>query len=131
MVLGIIKKTFGDYNAKELKKLWPLVEEVAEWEDEIAALTDEQLAAKTPEFRARLADDETLDDILPEAFAVCREASRASRSQEWLTEDKRLSREADDDVTRKLPSGKPLLTRFIFAPRSTASRPAARRSRSR
>ncbi|MEO6196516.1 MAG: preprotein translocase subunit SecA [Dehalococcoidia bacterium] len=76
MVLGVLKKAFGDYNEKELKKVWPLVEKVAEWEDEIAALSDEGLAAKTPEFRARLVDGETLDDILPEAFAVCREAGK-------------------------------------------------------
>ncbi len=81
MVLGLIKKTFGDYNAKELKKLWPLVEEVAGWEDEISALSDEGLAAKTPYFRERLAKGETLDDILPEAFAVCREAAKRRLGQ--------------------------------------------------
>ena len=76
MVLGVLKKAFGDYNEKELKKVWPAVEKVAGWEDEIAALSDAELAAKTPEFRERLADGETLDDILPEAFAVCREAGK-------------------------------------------------------
>jgi preprotein translocase subunit SecA len=76
MVVGILKKAFGDYNEKELKKLWPLVEEVAGWEDDVAALSDEELAGKTPYFRERLARGETLDDILPEAFAVCREAGK-------------------------------------------------------
>ena len=81
MVIGIIKRTFGDYNDKELKKLWPTVHEVNEWEEEIQPLSDEELRAKTAEFRARLADGETLDDILPEAFAVCREASTRQLGQ--------------------------------------------------
>jgi preprotein translocase subunit SecA len=77
MVLGTIKRALGgDYNAKELKKLWPLVEKTAGQEEEISALSDEQLAAKTPEFRQRLAAGSTMDDILPEAFAVCREAAK-------------------------------------------------------
>jgi preprotein translocase subunit SecA len=76
MVLGILKNAFGNYNEKELKKLWPLVHETNECEAEMQALSDEELAARTPEFRQRLAEGETLDDILPEAFAACREASR-------------------------------------------------------
>jgi preprotein translocase subunit SecA len=77
MVLGTIKRALGgDYNEKELKKLWPLVEEVNQFEPEISQLTDEQLAAKTVEFKGRLADGETLDDIMTEAFAVVREMSR-------------------------------------------------------
>src|SRR3990170_6847721 len=76
MVLGIVKKVLGDYNEKELRKLWPVVVEVNELEEEVAALSDEALAAKTSEFRRLLAEGETLDDILPEAFAAVREASR-------------------------------------------------------
>ena len=76
MVLGVVKKLFGDYNEKELKKLWPLVVEVNDWEEETAKLSDDELAALTPEFRRRLAAGETLDDILPEAFAAVREVSR-------------------------------------------------------
>jgi preprotein translocase subunit SecA len=76
MVLGIVKKVLGDYNEKELRKLWPLVAAVNEWDEETAALSDEALSAKTAEFRARLDDGETLDDILPEAFAAVREVSR-------------------------------------------------------
>ncbi len=76
MVLGVFKKAFGDYNEKELKKLWPLAVEVNDWEEEITALSDAELAAKTVEFRKRLADGEDLDDILPEAFAVTRESSK-------------------------------------------------------
>ena len=83
--MSILNKVFGDYNKKELKKLWPIVEEVAAFEDDIHPLTDEQLRATTDEFRERLADDATLDAILPEAFAVVREMSqqigRASRRE--------------------------------------------------
>ena len=77
MVLGILKRALGgDYNEKELRKIWPLVVEVNELEEGFAALADAELAAKTTEFRQRLAHGETLDDILPEAFAAVREASR-------------------------------------------------------
>jgi preprotein translocase subunit SecA len=76
MVLGALKRVLGgDYNEKELKKLRPIVEEVNDLADETAKLSDKKLAAKTIEFRERLADGETLDDILPQAFAVVREAS--------------------------------------------------------
>ncbi len=74
--MSILNKVFGNYNEKELKKLWPIVKEVNAFEDEIHPLTDEQLRAKTDEFRERLEDGETLDDILPEAFAVVREMSQ-------------------------------------------------------
>jgi preprotein translocase subunit SecA len=81
MVLGALKKVLGDYNEKELKKLWPIAAEVNDWEEEITALSDADLAAKTVEFRQRLADGEDLDDMLPEAFAVCREAARRRLGQ--------------------------------------------------
>src|SRR5438445_12974848 len=75
--MGFINRLLGgEYNEKELKKLWPAAHETSEFEDEIAALSDEALDAKTPEFRERLAGGETLEDILPEAFAVVREASK-------------------------------------------------------
>jgi preprotein translocase subunit SecA len=77
MVFGVLKRALGsDYNEKEIRKLWPLVEEVNSFEPEIAALTDEQLAAKTVEFRQLLDDGETLDEIVTEAFAVVRETSK-------------------------------------------------------
>ncbi|MCH7484073.1 MAG: preprotein translocase subunit SecA, partial [Chloroflexi bacterium] len=74
--MSILSKVFGDYNEKELKKLWPIVKEVNAFEDDIQQLSDEQLRAKTNEFRERLDDGETLEDILPEAFAVVREISQ-------------------------------------------------------
>ncbi|HZP25951.1 MAG TPA: preprotein translocase subunit SecA [Dehalococcoidia bacterium] len=75
MAFGLLTKVLGDYNEKELKKLWPVVDEINDLEPEISALSDEELGAKTEEFRERLAEGEELEDILPEAFAVVREAS--------------------------------------------------------
>jgi preprotein translocase subunit SecA len=74
-MVKLVTKIFGDANEKTVKKLWPLVAEINKWEADIQSLSDEQLRAKTDEFRARLAEGETLDDILPEAYAVVREAS--------------------------------------------------------
>ncbi len=73
--MGLLKKIFGDYSEKEIKRIRPLCDKVLSLEDEYAALSAEELQAKTPEFKERLANGETLDDILPEAFAACREAS--------------------------------------------------------
>ncbi len=69
---GFLTKLFGDYSAKEVKRTFPLRDKVLALEEDYAKLTDEQLQAKTPEFRQRLADGETLDSLLPEAFAACR-----------------------------------------------------------
>jgi len=67
---------FGSANARFLKKLQPIVEEINAKEDYYKGFTDEELREMTPKFRKRLAEGETLDDILPDAFAVCREAGR-------------------------------------------------------
>jgi preprotein translocase subunit SecA len=66
----------GDTNERELKKLWPIVERINAFEPDIQALSDDELRVKTEEFRRRVADGETLDDLAPEAFAVAREAIR-------------------------------------------------------
>jgi len=73
--MSVFSKIFGDYSTKELKRIMPLQKAVLDLEDEYASFTDEQLRAKTDEFKKRLGEGETLDDILPEAFATCREAS--------------------------------------------------------
>ena len=73
--MGLMEKIFGDINTKEVKKVEKIADQVMALEDQMAALTDEELKAKTPEFKERLANGETLDDLLPEAFAVCREAA--------------------------------------------------------
>lgn len=73
--MSFLKKLFGNYSQKEIKRVIPITEKVLSYEEEYSKLTDEQLQAKTPEFKQRLEKGETLDDILPEAFAICREAS--------------------------------------------------------
>ncbi len=73
--MGLLKKIFGDYSSREIKRITSLKDKVLALEEEYSKLTDEELKAKTPFFKERLADGETLDDILPEAFAACREAS--------------------------------------------------------
>ena len=73
--MGLFEKVFGTHSSRELKKITPVLQKIVALEEEYKKLTDEQLKAKTPEFKKRLAEGETLDDILPEAFATVREAS--------------------------------------------------------
>ena len=73
--MGLMERIFGDLNAKEVKKIEKIVDRVEAYDQTMQALTDDELRAKTAEFKARLAEGETLDDILPEAFAVCREGA--------------------------------------------------------
>src|SRR6202166_5260480 len=73
---SLIKKIVGSKNERELKKLWPIVVKINDMESAIAKLTDEQLRGKTLEFKERHAKGESLDALLPEAFAVCREAGK-------------------------------------------------------
>ena len=73
--MGLLKKLFGTTSEKEIKAIKPLVDKIEALDEEYSKLTDEQLKAKTPEFKERLAKGESLDDILPEAFAACREAA--------------------------------------------------------
>ena len=73
--MSLLTKIFGDYSQKELKRIVPIQKKVLALEEEYSALTDAELQAKTPEFKERLANGESLDDIFPEAFAACREAS--------------------------------------------------------
>ena len=72
--MSFFEKLFGSFSDKELKRINPLMDKVLALEPEMQKLTDEELQAKTAEFKARLEKGETLDDLLPEAFAVCREA---------------------------------------------------------
>jgi preprotein translocase subunit SecA len=73
--MSIISKIFGSHSQREVKAISPLVDKIEALEEEYKALSDAQLQAKTPEFKERLQKGETLDDILPEAFATCREAA--------------------------------------------------------
>ena len=72
--MGLLNVLFGNYSQKEIKRIMPLQQKVLALEEEYKALTDDQLRHKTAEFKERLSVGETLDDILPEAFAACREA---------------------------------------------------------
>jgi len=73
--MSFLDKIFGSYNDRELKKIYPIADRVENLEAEFAKLTDTELKAKTEEFKKRLEDGETTDDILPEAFAAVREAA--------------------------------------------------------
>ena len=73
--MGIFEKIFGTYSSREIKSIMPIINKINSLEDEIKKLSNSDLKNKTSEFKSRLANGETLDDILPEAFAVVREAS--------------------------------------------------------
>ena len=73
--MGLFDKIFGSYSDRELKRIYPIADAIEKLDGEYSKLTDSQLRAKTDEFKARLAAGETLDDLLPEAFAAAREAA--------------------------------------------------------
>ncbi|MEA4923609.1 MAG: preprotein translocase subunit SecA [Eubacteriaceae bacterium] len=73
--MGLMEKIFGDLNVKEVKKISKIVDKIEAYDETMQGLSDKELKAKTPYFKEKLAAGETLDDILPEAFAVCREAA--------------------------------------------------------
>ncbi|MFR6258081.1 MAG: preprotein translocase subunit SecA, partial [Anaerovoracaceae bacterium] len=73
--MSLMEKIFGDLNEKEVKKVSKIADKVMAYDEEFQTFTDEELREKTEEFKKRIADGETLDDILPEAFAVCREGA--------------------------------------------------------
>ena len=73
--MGFMEKIFGDLNEKEVKRIGKIVDKVEALDEQMQALSDEELRGKTAEFRQRIADGETLDNLLPEAFAVCREGA--------------------------------------------------------
>ena len=72
--MGLGEKLFGTHSERELKKIEPIIKKIESMDEAMQALSDEELKAKTAEFKERLANGETLDDLLPEAFAVVREA---------------------------------------------------------
>ena len=76
MISSLVKMVIGSKNERELKRLWPIVEKINAIEPALQALSDDQLSAKTAEFKERHQKGESLDALLPEAFAVCREAGR-------------------------------------------------------
>ena len=72
--MNIIQKIFGTHSQNELKRVYPIADAVMALDEDMQKLSDEELKAKTKEFKERLENGETLDDILPEAYAVVREA---------------------------------------------------------
>src|SRR6202789_2800369 len=93
MIKWFVKKVLGSKNQREVRRLWPLVEKINGFEVECQGLPDEQLVAKTAEFKERFGKGETLDDLLPEAFAVVKNACRR------LTERKHKSLVRGQEVT--------------------------------
>ena len=73
--MGLLEKIFGTHSENELKRIYPIVDRIEALDEEMQKLTDEELRDKTREFKERLAKGETLDDLLPEAFATVREAA--------------------------------------------------------
>ena len=80
--MGLISKVFGTHSEREIKRITPIVDKIESYRDSMMALSDEQLKGKTFEFKERLGKGETLDDLLPEAYAVVREATRRVLNQE-------------------------------------------------
>lgn len=81
--MGFLEKIFGNYSEKEIKKIKPIVAKIEALGPQYENLSDEELRGKTQEFKDRLAKGETLDDILPEAYAVVREAGFPSQCAEY------------------------------------------------
>ena len=80
--MGLITKIFGTHSEREIKRITPIVDKIESYRDDMMALSDSELRGKTDEFKGRLANGETLDDIMPEAYAVVREATRRVINQE-------------------------------------------------
>ena len=96
MANAFLKKLFGDSSTRELKKIQPKVQAVEALEQEYAALSDQELKSKTQQFKDRYQKGESLDDLLPEAFAACREAA-------WRVLEMKLPRAAHR--RHRAPSG--------------------------
>ncbi|MDP4090092.1 MAG: preprotein translocase subunit SecA [Bacillota bacterium] len=84
--MGILNKIFGSYSEREVKRIVPIVDKIDAMDEEMQKLSDDELKAKTVEFKKRLSDGETLEDILPEAFAVVREAASRTLQQKHYRE---------------------------------------------
>lgn len=89
-MLKFIKNIFKDENTKELEKILPIVDKINALEEDMQRLSDQELKNKTTEFRQRLSEGETLDDLLPEAFTVVREAAQRSTPQKFRHFDVQL-----------------------------------------
>jgi preprotein translocase subunit SecA len=84
MFQKFLSMLFGSKQARDMRRILPIVDEINRWFEQYQSLSDEELRAKTDEFKSRLAEGETLDDLLPEAFAVMKEACRRHLGQKWM-----------------------------------------------
>lgn len=84
MFTGIMKRLLGNKQARDMRKILPVVDEINEIWEELQSLSDEELRGKTDEFRKRYSEGETLDELLPEAYAVVKEACRRNLGQKWF-----------------------------------------------
>ena len=89
--MGLLRKIFGTKHERDIKKLSPYLDEIKSHEASMSALSDRKLRAKTPEFKRRLSDGETLDDILPEAYAVVKEVCRRLYGKQWYMRGHEIS----------------------------------------
>ena len=80
--MKVVEKIFGTHSSRELKRIMPLVDKIEELRPTMQALSDEELRGKTEEYKKRLTEGETLDDLLPEAFATVREAAKRALNME-------------------------------------------------
>ena len=76
MISKIVKKVFGTKHDRDIKKIMPLIDEINQFDSEFDSLSDEQIKDKTAEFKKRIEDGETVDDLLPEAFAAVKQACK-------------------------------------------------------
>src|SRR5512139_3875759 len=83
MVVNLISRVIGTKHERDIRRMWPLVEEINRHFDGLQELSDEALAAKTVEFRKRLEEGETLDELLPEAYAVVKDTCRRLVGKSW------------------------------------------------
>jgi len=83
MVINLLTRILGSKHERDIKKMWPLLEDINAHYETLHGISDEALSAKTVEFKARLAEGATLDELLPEAFAVVKETCRRLRGQTW------------------------------------------------
>jgi len=91
MLNNLMTKIFGSKNERELKKLWPIVDQINQYYEDFSKLSDSELQKKTEEFKARLQDGETLDDLLPEAFAVVKSACKRLLGKKWVVTGREIS----------------------------------------
>ena len=80
--MKVVEKIFGTHSSRELKRIMPLVDKIEALRPTMQALSDEELRGKTEEYKKRLTEGETLDDLLPEAFATVREAAKRALNME-------------------------------------------------